>query len=213
MSKNIADPAVERTSHMKQQAGLSSHRAWGNASKKTLPDFRHRSVMIKKCVLVFGSFLILCSGAASAEQLSAASILAEVAESDPRDVISRHFDKPEWQTILNGIGTADDNWLKVYVALRKGSDGASGEDLSDALWDVALLKTPFKVFAIEHESSCEFTFESACPPGGIDNYLDHLEQALDQASTPDQHMMRNRCLAGIRKTRAAFPNPEAYCTQ
>ncbi len=166
--------------------------------------------MNNKCFLAISSFLILCSGAASAEQLSAASILAEVAESGPGEVISRHFDKPEWQAILNGIGTADDNWLKVYVALRKGSDGASGEDLSAALWDGALLKAPFKVFAIEHEDSCEFTFESDCPPSGIDSYLNHLEQALDQASAPDQHVMKNCCLAGIRKTQAAFPNPEAY---
>jgi len=165
-------------------------------------------LQIKKCVLAIGSFLILCSGAASAEQLSAASILAEVAESGSGEVISRHFDKPEWQAILDGIGTADDNWLKVYVALRKGSDGASGEDLSAALWDVALLKAPFKVFAIEHEDSCEFTFESACPPGGINNYLNRLEKSLDQASTPDQHRMKKLCLAGIRKTRAAFPNPK-----
>ncbi len=168
--------------------------------------------MNTKELLVIGSFL-LCSSAASAEKLSAASVLAEVAKSGPRNVISRHFDRPEWQIILNGIGTADDNWLKVYVALRKGADGAAGEDLSAALWDVALPEAPFKVFAVEHENSCEFTFESACPPGGIDSYLNRLEKALDQASTPEQLRLKKLCLAGIRKTQAAFPNPETYCSQ
>ena len=102
---------------------------------------------------------------------------------------------------------------KVYVELKKGADGESSEDLSIALWYSALPIAPYKVFAIEHDFSCEFTFEPDCPPGGIDSYLNKLTQGLDQASTPAQYKMKRQCLAGIKKTRAAFPNPKAYCSQ
>lgn len=169
--------------------------------------------MINKASLVIGSLLLLCASVAWAKKFSSVSVLAEVERSGPEYVISKYYDKPEWQAILNGIGTANDNWLKVYSELRKGADAGASEDLSTALWDVALPEAPFKVFAIEHYDSCEFTFESECPPGGIDSYLNRLEKALGKAATPEEREMKSRCLAGIKKTRAAFPNPKTYCSQ
>lgn len=169
--------------------------------------------MNNKYPLIVGSILLLFATASLADSFSSASLLAEIERSGPEKVVSKYFGKPEWRTILNGIGTAEESWLKVYVELRKGSDGEAGEDLSTALWDVALPRAPFKVFAIERDHSCQFTFEANCPPGGIDSYLTRLEKALGKASTPEQHKMRSRCLAGIEQTRATFKNPKAYCAQ
>ena len=169
--------------------------------------------MNNRFALILGSVLLLCASATWAGEPSASAVLAEVAKLGPKAAIAKYFNTPGWQVILEKIGTANDDWLKVYVELRKGSDGASGEDLSAAIWDVALPNAPFKVFAIEHDDTCEFTFEAECPPGGIDSYLTRLTKALRQASTPEQLKMKDRCLAGIKKTRAAFPNPKAYCSQ
>jgi len=158
-----------------------------------------------------GAMLVFCSSATFAQGISSASVLDQIAKSGPKDVIYRYFDKTEWRTILHGIGTGEDGWLKVYAELRKGSDAASGEDLSAALWDSAVLVAPYKVFAIEKYDSCEFTFEAECPPGGVSRYLNRLEKALAQASTPEQRVMKRRCLAGIKKTRTLFSKPRAYC--
>ena len=158
-----------------------------------------------------GVMLVFCSSAAFAQDISASSVIEQIERSGPKDVIYRYFDKTEWRTILHGIGTGEDSWLKVYSELRKGSDAASGEDLSAALWDSAVLVAPYKVFVIEKYDSCEFTFEAECPPGGVSRYLSRLENALAQASTPEQKAMKKRCLAGIKKTRALFSKPKAYC--
>jgi hypothetical protein len=170
-------------------------------------------VMSQRFALIFGAALLLCTSASWAGEISASSVLAEVTKLGPKGAMARYFDTPEWRVVLNGIGSANDDWLKVYVELSKGADGESGEDLSAALWDVALPKAPFKVFVIEHDTSCEFTFEAGCPPGGISSYLNRLTKALGQASTPEQHKIKNHCIAGIQKTRAAFPNPRSYCSQ
>jgi hypothetical protein len=170
-------------------------------------------VMNNKLALIFGSALLFCTSTTWAGELSASAVLADAAKVGPERAIAKYYNTPEWQVILKGIGSANDEWLRVYVELRKGSDGESGEDLSAALWDVALPRAPFKIFAIEHDDSCEFSFEAECPPGGIDNYLTRLAKALEKASTTDQLKMKEHCLAGIKKTRASFPNPKAYCSQ
>jgi hypothetical protein len=159
------------------------------------------------------ALLFFFTEVASADNLSAISVLSEVAKSGPKSVINKYYYTGDWDTIVDGIGTADDNWLKVYVELHKGSDAGYSEELDEALFDVALPNAPFKVFAIVQDIDCEFTFDASCPPGGITNYLIRLEQALNKASTPEQHRMKKECLAGIKKTRAAFPNPKAYCTK
>ena len=160
-----------------------------------------------------GVVLLFCSFATFAGKLSAPEVLAEASKNTPQGAIAKYFYTTEWQEILNGIGSAENEWLKVYVELRKGADGAASEDLSEALWNVALPNSPYKVFAIENEYSCEFTFEASCPPGGIANYLDRLTSALNLLSTPEQRHMRDKCLIGIKKTRATFKNPQAYCTK
>jgi hypothetical protein len=170
------------------------------------------SVMKNIGIVASGFLLLLFSTASLSGQISATSLIAEIGKSTPEAVIQKYFETPEWQEILQGIGTGEDNWLKVYVELRRGSDGAAGEELSAALWDKAVLAEPFKVFAIERYDSCEFTFEAECPQEGVGRYLDRLELSLGRASTPGEHKMKNRCLVGIKKTRAVFSKPKAYCS-
>lgn len=164
-----------------------------------------------KFSFVYGLFLILLTPLACAEGITSSSILTEIAESSPKVVIYKYLQEPEWQVILDGIGTADDNWLNVYKELKKGSDGAAGEELDLALWNYALPQAPFKVMAITKYSSCEFGFEAECPPGGVMQYLSRLEHALEQAKTPEEYKAREQCLVGIKKTRAVFQDPAAYC--
>lgn len=156
---------------------------------------------------------LLLAGCAHKPPVSASAVLAEIHSDGARQVISKYIDRPEWEQILRGIGTAEDEWLQVYVELRKQSDGHAGESLSAVLFDVALPVEPYKVFSIEPFVGCEFTFEADCPPDGIERYLSRLESSLKSASTPEQTRIREVCLEGIAKTRLAFPDPKAYCAQ
>ncbi|MBX9431000.1 hypothetical protein KY487_17225 [Ralstonia pseudosolanacearum] len=130
------------------------------------------------------------------------------------------YDTPQWNAILKGIASGDDDWLRVYEALRRvyealrrvaAAAAAAGEDLGDAIHD-ALPQRPFEVLSLLGAESgatpqqlCTFTFESRRPAEGVGAYLGRLGQALDRASSTTQREVASACRLGIEATRKAFP--------
>ena len=150
--------------------------------------------------------------------ISSATLLKHVSTVGPKQAISDYFDKPVWKEILNGIASGKADWLKVYSALRPGSDAGSGEDLGEAIYDGIPL-APFRILPLLYaenrghysiQNICTFGFELDTPKGGINNYLSNIERSLEQASTPEQKSIRKACLLGIAETRKAFKNDKSY---
>ncbi|MGA4073332.1 hypothetical protein ACI2TP_18655 [Ralstonia nicotianae] len=139
------------------------------------------------------------------------AVLSHIASAGARQTLSASYDTPQWNAILKGIASGDDDWLRVYEALRRVADAAAGEDLGDAIHD-ALPQRPFEVLSLLGAESgatpqqlCTFTFESRRPAEGVGAYLGRLGQALDRASSTTQREVASACLLGIEATRKAFP--------
>nr|CUV54578.1 conserved protein of unknown function [Ralstonia solanacearum] len=141
-------------------------------------------------------------------------MLSHIASAGARQTLLASYDTPQWNAILKGIASGDDDWLRVYEALRRvaaaAADAAAGEDLGDAIHD-ALPQRPFEVLSLLGAESgatpqqlCTFTFESRRPAEGVGAYLGRLGQALDRASSTTQREVASACL-GIEATRKAFP--------
>ncbi|MEF9417070.1 hypothetical protein ACI2S3_20135 [Ralstonia nicotianae] len=139
------------------------------------------------------------------------AVLSHIASAGARQTLLASYDTPQWNAILKGIASGDDDWLRVYEALRRVADAAAGEDLGDAIHD-ALPQRPFEVLSLLGAESgatpqqlCTFTFESRRPAEGVGAYLGRLGQALDRASSTTQREVASACRLGIEATRKAFP--------
>ena len=64
-------------------------------------------------------------------------MLSHIASAGARQTLLASYDTPQWNAILKGIASGDDDWLRVYEALRRvaaaAADAAAGEDLGDAI--------------------------------------------------------------------------------
>ncbi|MDO3607933.1 hypothetical protein ACQF4K_24045 [Ralstonia pseudosolanacearum] len=139
------------------------------------------------------------------------TVLSHIVSTSARQTVLESYDTPQWNAILKGIASGDDDWLRVYEALRRVADAAACEDLGDAIHD-ALPQRPFEVLSLLGAESgatpqqlCTFTFESRRPAEGVGAYLGRLGQALDRASSTTQREVASACRLGIEATRKAFP--------
>ena len=148
------------------------------------------------------------------EQKLSSKVLEQVNAVGVKQVIKEYYDKPIWNEILKGISSGKPEWLEVYTALKKGSDGASGEDLGEAVYS-GIPVAPFQVLPFlsdenkgrrSIEDLCTFTFEASIPEGGINNYLTRIEKSLKLAKTKKELSIQRNCLQGLAKTRQEIKN-------
>lgn len=142
-------------------------------------------------------------------------MLSHIASAGARQTLLASYDTPQWNAILKGIASGDDDWLRVYEALRRVADAAAGEDLGDAIHD-ALPQRPFEVLSLLGAESgatpqqlCTFTFESRRPAEGVGAYLGRLGQALDRASSTTQREVVAPASWGSRRPGRRFLNADA----
>lgn len=180
-----------------------------------MPSFR---LTIITSAVILGIFTN-ASFAASEKLLTAVSVNKHIDEVGAKEALHEYWSSKAFWQILDGIGTADPEWLKVYSRLRPVSDAGASEDLSDAIYNVALANKPFKVIALVQEagwnveSICTFEFEAQCPPDGIWPYLNRLEKNLNKAKTNWEKSVKKTCMKGIRAAKIVFPKQKAveYC--
>ncbi|MHA6850764.1 hypothetical protein [Ralstonia pseudosolanacearum] len=165
---------------------------------------------MKRLILTAALLLATATPAQTAPPPPSA-VLSHIASAGARQTLLASYDTPQWDAILKGIASGEDDWLRVYEALRRAADAAAGEDLGDAIYD-ALPQRPFEVLSLLGAESgatpqqlCTFTFESKRPTEGVSAYLSRLSQALDRASSTTQREVASACRLGIEATRKAFP--------
>lgn len=149
-------------------------------------------------------------GSAHAQpRISPDEILKYVAQVGSRQAVHDYYDKPIWTAIEQGITSGAPRWLEVYSALRPGTDGASAEDIDQAI-TAGIPSAPFRVLPLLHagdnarlsyENLCTFDFEVNVPDGGADAFLTRLQKALNSAKTFQEKSIRDACLSGLAVTR------------
>ena len=75
--------------------------------------------MNNRLTLILGSALLYCTSTTWAGELTASAVLAETAKVGSESAIAKYYNTPKWQAILKGIGTANDEWLKVYASFER----------------------------------------------------------------------------------------------
>ncbi|XRD81732.1 hypothetical protein ISN76_09330 [Dyella halodurans] len=127
-----------------------------------------------------------------------------------RRALADYFESHDWSNLTRGIGSGEPEWLGVYQALRPVSDGESGEDLGEAIFD-ALPKYPFRVLPILEvethvtvQELCTFSFESKYPDDGVESYLTRLDGALALAAGENERRMASQCRLGIQATKESI---------
>jgi hypothetical protein len=167
----------------------------------------HKTSWLK---FIIGIVLLNVVGVSTAAESIASKISREINQSNSRQVLRKYYDTPLWvNTMVPGIKTAEDEWLKVAEQLQRGADAAAGEDLDSALY-AALPIRPFAVLRVlgKHYKRrmsylCQVSFEAEIPEGGALPYLERVRHALDSASTKQQKAIATECKNGLDKSRAA----------
>jgi len=162
--------------------------------------------------LLIAIALLASSSLAVAQNKSpnnSSSILGHVASVGPQQAIKDYYGNPVWYEILKGIASGKSDWIKVYAALRRGSDGAASEDLTEAISD-AMPIAPFRILPVLHTEKgghssikdlCIFGVEMSAGKTGVGTYVTLFEQSLKQANSPEQRSIRDACLIGIAEAK------------
>jgi len=97
---------------------------------------------------IFLAALILASNQAYACSLVPDEILDSLKKENPKEVVSRLWDRKECEAALfTGLGSGKAEWIKVAVALRPHTDAWSGESLILSLGE-AMQRAPSRVLPL-----------------------------------------------------------------
>ena len=110
-------------------------------------------------------------------------------------------DDRRWPKVFAYISSGSPGWLNVAVALHPASDGASAEDLRDAVF-VAVKPAPRLVLSLLKDN----IYRDACEPGLVDYSYRKIEkmitariEILGTVSDPDLRTARDKCLIDMRR--------------
>jgi hypothetical protein len=110
-------------------------------------------------------------------------------------------DDKRWPKVFAYIGSGSPDWLNVAVALHPASDGASAEDLRDAVF-VAMKPAPRLVLGLLKDN----LYWDACEPGLVDYSDRKIEKMItaririfETVSDPDLRTVRDKCLVDLRR--------------
>ena len=140
---------------------------------------------------------------------NASAVQDEIAARGPRAVVKDLYGHPaDWDYAMKQIQSGNDEWLRVAVALRPGSDAGSSEMLGESV-GVALIRVPESVLRLTIPA---FDVEVVC--GGrqdpLPTWVDASAELEAQIASVTQlkssrvRSMRDRCLAKLKEGRAAL---------
>jgi hypothetical protein len=136
-------------------------------------------------------------------------IVYEIESSGARAVVNELYsDWDVWDFVLKKIGSGDESWLKVAVALHPGSDAGSAEMLNLAVGE-ALEHNPENVFKITLN---EFRLNSICSGADVDDaryntYELSLEainvriQKVSSVKAPSFESTKKECIRNLEKSK------------
>lgn len=133
------------------------------------------------------------------------AIRAEIERTGAGPTLQSLFeDDKRWPKVVGLIGSGSPAWLKIAVALEPASDGASAEDLRDAVF-IALKPSPRLVLALINDNK----FADACEPGLVDysnreirRMIGDRIRVVEAVSDPGLQTARNGCLQRMRRVLA-----------
>jgi hypothetical protein len=140
------------------------------------------------------------------------SILREVSKRGAAIIILELYNNTEaWQTVLRGIATGTEPWLKVAVALHPGSDAGSSEMLGLSVGE-ALENEPENVFRI---ALGEFQLGSVCSGPDVDDprydsyelamaAIKRRQQRVAAISDPRIKISRNKCIEILEESKVGI---------
>lgn len=151
---------------------------------------------------------ILSLTAASGSNAATSRIEAEIQSRGPAFVLKKYFNSSRWEkNILDPIKTASPSGLRVAELLAPVSDGESGEDLGEALYEglaVApqkVLPVIMRVYRTSAEEACTVSFEALVSKGGANAYLSRIERKLSSSLSGTQDTIWAQCCLGLEHSR------------
>jgi hypothetical protein len=146
-------------------------------------------------------FALIACAAQSGETLAPSSLLAMINEKGARAVIDSLWGTTRWDTMIKGVASGDEAWLKVAVELAPGSDAGSASELRDAVaW--ALPHAPARVIAVAEQSEL---FRDSCSGPPVDfpsddpkAYFGAAISAVQKVTDPALKAARQACLTKLR---------------
>jgi len=126
---------------------------------------------------------------------------ALIKEKGARQTIDSLWDTPQWITLIAGVSSGDQAWLKIAEEIWPGSDAGSASELRDAMaW--ALPKAPAKVLALAKRG--EF-WKDTCdgppvdfPPQGSATYFKEALAAVGHVAESSLRATRDECLKKLK---------------
>jgi hypothetical protein len=153
-----------------------------------------------------GPFALLLSAlvayaAHSGEALAPSNLHALIKEKGARAVIDSLWGTAKWDSMIKGVASGDEVWLKVAVELAPGSDAGSASELRDAVaW--ALPRAPARVIAVAEQSEL---FRDSCSGPPVDfpsddpkAYFGAAIAAVQEIADPALAAAKQACLTKLR---------------
>ena len=146
-----------------------------------------------------------------ASLLRADAVLAEIKAKGAQAVV--YALGRDWNKVTANIGRGDQDWLKVAVALRPGTDPGRADspdalDLDEAMF-FALRSTPTEVLQLLKDGT--FEVRAVCspniadghhrlvyPPDEFRKFVGNRIKTLESLSNPDVQTVRDACLAALQ---------------
>ncbi len=148
---------------------------------------------------------LLAASVIPVEAQTAAALSVQVGRDGAKHVVDKFYSAHghAWAEMLAKISSGDTAWLNVAVALLKGTDAGSGEDLRYAV-SKALLRNPTGVLRL---AAPAFGLENVCSVPVIEptkaevgHYLAQGNAALKRVTAGDIAMAAQQCRAYLNRT-------------
>lgn len=143
-------------------------------------------------------------GATDSSKVTPARVLADIALHGPSKVVQKLYEPGgRWSSVMAKIAEGRDDWLKVAVALRPGTDGGASEELNETIF-LALGAAPEAVLDLLKQR--KFATEFVCSSNiavdySVDEsrrFIEERLKALERVTKPSLAEIRTQCEQGLR---------------
>jgi hypothetical protein len=143
--------------------------------------------------------------AAESSGVERAKLLADIGSNGPSKVVEKLYAPGgRWPSVMAKISEGRDDWLKVAVALRPGTDGGASEELDEAIF-LALGSAPDAVLKLLKQR--KFTVEFVCSSNiSVDYPIDQSKrlvndrlEVLERVKDSSLSEIKGQCEQGLQQ--------------
>jgi hypothetical protein len=157
-----------------------------------------------RCVCGFVVSFILASTVCVAASLQPDKVLESISKQGAQAVVAALWESgSQWNDVMVGVATGSQQWLKVAVALRPGTDAGASEELDEAVF---LALKPSAAAVLQLLKSGRFETATVCSSNiGIDyspeksrRFIQERIRTLGNVNHTDTKAVRDQCLSQLQ---------------